>query len=40
MTICFGLYHEAIIRSQVNNRTLRELDTVIHKNETHETMAR
>jgi len=30
---CFGLYHQAIIRSQVNNRNFRNLDTVIHKNE-------
>jgi hypothetical protein len=35
VTICFGLYHQAIIRSQVNNRFLGMLDTVIHKNESH-----
>jgi len=35
VTTCFGLYHQAIIRSQVNNRILRKVDTVIHKNESH-----
>jgi len=36
VTTCFGPYHQAIIRSQVNNRTLKKLDTVIHKkNESH-----
>jgi len=35
VTTCFGLYHQAIIRSQVNNRNLRKLDTVIHKNMFH-----
>ena len=35
MTTCFGHYHQAIIWSQVNNRTLRKLYTVIHKNESY-----
>ena len=35
VTTCFGLYHQAIIRSQVINKILRKLDTVIHKNESH-----
>jgi hypothetical protein len=33
VTTCFGLYHQAIIRSQVNN--LRKLDNVIYKTESH-----
>jgi len=35
VTTCFGLYHQSIIRSQVNSRTFRKLDTVIYKNQPH-----
>jgi len=35
VTTCFGLYHQAIIRSQVNNRFVRKLDIVIHKIGSH-----